>query len=142
MENLFENYRKVWWKFFNCSDTVRWSNILSQIKLLFTIPVSNRHLKKCFSQIKILKTDQRSSLNEERLHNLLRIWLGRATSNPMGCKIAVKLWWDDKTHRTNRSTHTVMYNTHFYRKHYMYTFLQVIYVQCMFFTSFINIIIK
>lgn len=53
--NLTENYRKVWWKLFNSSDSVRWSNILSLIELILTIPLSNGHLKRCFSQIKILK---------------------------------------------------------------------------------------
>ena len=67
--NLTENYRKVWWKLFNNSDCVRWNNILSLIEMLFTIPVSNGHLERCFSQMKILKTDKRCSLSEKGLMN-------------------------------------------------------------------------
>ena len=102
--NLTENYRKVWWKLFNNSDSVRWSNILALIELLFTIPVSNGHLERCFSQMKILKTDKRSSLNEQRLDNLLRIQLEGPSPNQWDAKGAVQLWWNDKTRRTDRSS--------------------------------------
>ena len=40
---------------FNCSDTVRCSFL---VELLFTILVSSGYLERCFSQMKILKTDK------------------------------------------------------------------------------------
>jgi len=102
--NLTKNYRKVWWKLFNNSDSVRWSNILALIELLFTIPVSNGHLERCFSQMKMLKTDKRSSLNEQSLDNLLHIRLEGPSPNQWDVKGAVQLWWNDKTRQTNRSS--------------------------------------
>ena len=89
--NLTENYQKVWWKLFNNSDSIRWSNILSLIEMLFIIPVSNGHLERCFSQVKILKTNKRSSLNEQRLDNLLRIRLEGPPPNQWDATGAVQL---------------------------------------------------
>ena len=54
----------------NCSDAVRCPFL---IELLFTILISNGHLERCFSQMKILKTDQSSSVNKEGLDNSLCI---------------------------------------------------------------------
>jgi len=49
--------------------------------MLFTIPVSNGHLERCFSQMKVLKTDKTCCLSEKRLDELLRI---RLESPPLG----------------------------------------------------------
>jgi len=97
--NLTENYRKIWWKLFNCSDSARWSNILSLIELLFTISISNEHLERCFSQMKVLKTNKRSSLNKQSLDNLLCLRLEGPPPNQWDATGAVQLWWDDKTRR-------------------------------------------
>ena len=50
-----EDYRVIWWKLFNGPDPTRWSNILSVAELLFCIPVSNCHLERVFSQLKLIK---------------------------------------------------------------------------------------
>ena len=85
--SLTENYRKVWWKLFNNSgNNNRWSNILSLVELLFNIPISNEHLERCFSHMKILKTNKRSSLGEEKL---LRIHLEGPPPNQWSAKSAV-----------------------------------------------------
>ena len=102
--NLMENYRKVWWKLFNNSDCVRWNNILSLIEMLFTIPVSDGHLERCFSQMKVLKTDKRCSLSEKRLDKLLHIHLESPPLGQWDAKGAVQLWWQDKTRRPTRTT--------------------------------------
>ena len=71
--------------------------------MLFTIPVSNGHLERCFSQMKILKTDKRCSLSEKRLDELLRICLESPPLSQWDAESAVQLWWQD---RTQRPTHT------------------------------------
>lgn len=72
--NLVQNsYKGVWWKLYNCPDSPKWNNILSLVELLFTIPLSNGHLERCFSQLKITKSDRRICLKEDRLDSLLCI---------------------------------------------------------------------
>lgn len=57
--NLVTNsYKEVWWKLFNCPDTINWKNILSLVELIFSIPLSNGHLERCFSQLKITKSNR------------------------------------------------------------------------------------
>jgi len=90
--NLTESYRQVQWKLSNNSDCVRWNNILSLIEIVFTIPVSNGHLVRCFSQMKILKTDKRSSLSEKRLDGLLRICLEGPCLSQWDVNNTVLLW--------------------------------------------------
>lgn len=36
-----EDYRVIWWKLFNCTQSIKWMNLLTLVKLLFCIPVSN-----------------------------------------------------------------------------------------------------
>ena len=46
--------------FFNRPSTKHWTNILGLVELLFSLPVSNGHLERVFSQ---LKSDRRKSLH-------------------------------------------------------------------------------
>ena len=71
---------------------------------MFTIPISNGHLERCFSHMKILKTNKRSSLGEEKLDGLLQIHFEGPPPNQWSAKSAVQLWWNDKTRRPNRSS--------------------------------------
>ena len=53
--NLVQNsYKEVWWKLQNCADTFKWSNILSLVELVFVLPLSNGHVERCSSQLKLL----------------------------------------------------------------------------------------
>ena len=105
--NLVQNpYRVVWWKLFNSPDAIKWENILALVELTFTIPLSNGHVKRCFSQLKLTKTDRRTSLGEDRLDHLLRIRLEGPPLQVWDATTAVGLWWTDKTRRLNSSAHS------------------------------------
>ena len=93
-----EDYRVTWWKLFNGPDPTRWSNILSVAELLFCIPISNGHLERMFSQLKLVKSDRCSRLGEESMDNLLHIELD---APPLEHWDALNLWWKDKTRRLN-----------------------------------------
>lgn len=67
------SYAHVWWKLYNCPDTLKWKNILGLVELLFTIPLSNGHLEQCFSQLKVIKSDRRSCLKEDRIKFVLKL---------------------------------------------------------------------
>ena len=94
-----EDYRVIWWKLFNGPDLTRWSNILSVTELLFCIPVSNGHLERVFSQLKLIKSDRRSRLGDDNLDNLLRIKVDAPPLLQWDSTGAVNLWWKDKTCR-------------------------------------------
>lgn len=68
-----ENYTVIWWKLFNAVDACNWQNILALVELLFCLPLTNGRLERLFSQLKLIKSDRRSSLGEDRLDQLLRI---------------------------------------------------------------------
>ncbi len=72
--NLVQDpYSVVWWKLFNSCDAKKWNNILTLVELTFTIPLSNAHVERCFSQLKLTKTNRRTSLGEDHLDHLLQI---------------------------------------------------------------------
>ena len=98
-----KSYAHVWWKLYNCPDTSKWPNILGLVKLLFTIPLSNGHLEQCFSQLKVNKCDRRSCLKEDHLDNLLRIKIEGPPLKEWESEQAVKLLWEAKMRRVNRS---------------------------------------
>ena len=97
------SYKEVWWKSFNCPDTVKWSNILSLVELIFLIPLSNGHLERCFSQLKVMKWNRRSCLKRDHLDSLLRI---KIPLDERQRKDAIRLWFQAKTRRVNRSSDT------------------------------------
>lgn len=105
-----EDYRVTGWKLFNSPDPTRWSNILSVVELLFCIPVSNGHLERMFSQLKLIKTDRRSQLGEESMDNLLR----KVETPPLeqwDATGALNLWWEPQV-ECRRSTSRAIFNTH------------------------------
>ena len=61
--------------------------------------MSNGRLERLFSHIKIIKSDRRSCLNEDRLDNLLRISVEGPPLSQWDSSGAVDLWWNDKTRR-------------------------------------------
>ena len=102
--NVVQNsYKEVWWKLYNCADTPKWSNFLSLVELIFVIPLSNGHVERCFSQLKLTKSDRRSCLKQDRLDNLLRIRIEGPPLDKWKSDKAIQLWWGDKTRRVNRS---------------------------------------
>jgi hypothetical protein len=68
-----EDYKQIWWKLYNSVDAKRWVNILTLVELLFCLPMANGHLERVFSQMKIVKTNRRTSLSEDTLDHILRI---------------------------------------------------------------------
>ena len=67
------DYKVVWWKIFNSVDVKSWPNVLGVIELLFSLPLSNDHLERVFSQLKLIKNDRRINLTEDRLDQLIQI---------------------------------------------------------------------
>ena len=63
----------IWWKLFNAPVSKEWSNILGLAELLFSLPMSNGHSERIFSQLKLIKTNRRTGLGEGRLDSLLCI---------------------------------------------------------------------
>ena len=68
-----DDYKVVWWKIFNSVDAKSWHNVLGVIELLFSLPLSNDHLERVFSQLKLIKNDRRINISEDRLDQLIRI---------------------------------------------------------------------
>ena len=91
-------YQVLWWKLFNAVDAKKWTNILSLVELLFCIPVSNGHVERVFSQLKIIKTERRTCLGEDRLESL--IVADAPSLSQWGASGAVERWWNDKTRRS------------------------------------------
>ena len=89
----------VWWKLFNSSNAKNWGNILGLIELLFCLPMSNGHVERVFSQLKVIKTDRRTGLGEDRLDSLLRITTTGPPLSEWDPTHAVELWWSDKRRR-------------------------------------------
>ena len=96
-----DDYKVIWWKLFNSPDNTKWTNILAVVELLFCLPVSNGHLECVFSQLKLVKSERRTCLGEDRLDQLIRINLEAPVLAQWDPSSAVKLWWQDKTRRLN-----------------------------------------
>ena len=73
-----EENNVIWWKLFNSPSAKEWANILGLVEMLFCLPMSNGHLERVFSQLKLIKTNRRNCLSEDRLDSLVRI----ATTGP------------------------------------------------------------
>ena len=101
--NLMQDYKITWWKLFNSSDSSKWENILAVAELLFCLPVSNGHLERIFSQVKLIKSERRSCLGEDKLDELVRINVESPPLSKWDSESAVDLWWRDKIRRVNVS---------------------------------------
>ena len=69
---------KIWWKLFNAANASKWGNALSLVEFLFCFPMANGRLERVFSSLKLIKTDRRNRLGEDRLDHLVRF-------PPVGC---------------------------------------------------------
>ena len=100
LDLVTKDANEVWWKLFNSTNAKKWGNILRLVELLFSLPMSNGHVERVFSQLKLIKTVRRMCLGEDRLHSLLRI----STSSPpllqWNASQSVQLWWSDMKRRS------------------------------------------
>ena len=100
---MTNSYKVVWWKLFNSPDAKKWFNVLTLVELIFTIPLSNSSVERCFSHFNFIKTNRRASLKEDSLDHLLRINVEGPSFLEWDPRPAVSLWWKDKTRRMNIS---------------------------------------
>ena len=96
-------YQEVWWRLFHAPCASRWSNILTLAELLFSLPASNGKLERCFSTMKIVKTDRRCSLNNNTLDDLL-LNTNKVPVQDFNPETAVNLWWKAKTRPSQQPT--------------------------------------
>ena len=61
--------------------------------------MSNGHIERVFSQLKVIKTNRRACLGENRLDSLLRISTTAPPLSQWDATRAVELWWSNKTRR-------------------------------------------
>ena len=94
-----EDYRTIWWKLFNAANASRWGNALSLVELLFCFPMANGRLERVFSSLKLIKTDRRNRLGEDKLDNLVRIAVDGPPFHQWDATDAVQLWWKSTTQR-------------------------------------------
>ena len=102
------DYQAVWWRLFNCPCSGEWRNCLGLIELLYSLPASNAKLERIFSQLKTIKTDKRSLLNNEQLDDLLSLNADAIPLETFDANPSIDLWWQDKRQRLNQR----------HRKHY------------------------
>ena len=96
------NYHAVWWRLFHAPAASEWSNILSLVELLFSLPASNGKVERVFSQMKEIKRNKRSLLSNETLDDLLLISTAEVSMTQFDADPAIKLWWNDKVRRPVR----------------------------------------
>ena len=65
-----DDYKIVCWKLF---DSKKWSNFMAVVKLLFCLLNSNGWVKRVFSFLKFIKTNQRTCLKEDTFDYLMKI---------------------------------------------------------------------
>ena len=97
-----DDYKINWWKIFNAVDAKKWANVLKVIELLFCLPVSNGHLERVFSQIKLIKNNRRTCLRESTLDQLIRINVEGPPLSEWDSSFALNLWLKEKSRRLNQ----------------------------------------
>ena len=97
-----EDYKVLWWKLFNAVDSGQWKNVLGVVELLFCLPMSNGHLERVFSQLKLIKVNRRTCLGEDTLDRLIRINVEGPPLSKWDASGALELWQKDKIRRVNR----------------------------------------
>lgn len=97
-----DSYKVLWWKLFNSFDSKRWSNLLILVELLFCIPMANGRVERVFSQMKFIKSNQRTCLKENTLDELIRINVEGPPLAQWDASRAVELWSTATHRRVNR----------------------------------------
>ena len=82
----------MWWKIFNSVGAKKWTNVLAVVELLFSLPVSNGRLERVLSQLKIVKSNRRTSLGEDNLDQLVRITVEGPPLSQWNATGAIDLW--------------------------------------------------
>ena len=93
------DYCAVWWQIFHAPTASEWSNALTLVQLLFSLPASNGKLEKVFSQMNIIKTNKRSVLSNESLDDLLLLSIKGPPMKEFSPNAAINLWWKEKLRR-------------------------------------------
>ena len=103
-ENIdqFELWHKI---LLQCKDTNKWSAVKLVIEICLCTPCSNASLERFFNQLKIVKTDQRTTLSDNSLNSILRIKLrGNSVTefNNMYSDSVLKHWYNQKPRRIHQ----------------------------------------
>ena len=93
------DYRAVWWRLFHAPCASEWVNILILAELLLSLPASNGNLQRLFSQLNIIKSNERTSLADDTLDELLMVSTMNSPLKDFNPDKAIDLWWEDKVHR-------------------------------------------
>ena len=94
-------YRAVWGRLFHAPCASEWANMLILAELLFSLPASNGKVERTFSQLKVIKSDKRTSLNNDTLDDLL-IVTSDCSMKDFNPDKAIDLWWQSKTRRPSQ----------------------------------------
>ena len=85
-----------------CKDKPEWRGIALVIEICLCSPCSNATLERFFNHLKVVKTDQRTSLSSSSLNSILRIKLRQIPITHFHDKFAdktVSYWYNDKARR-------------------------------------------
>ena len=96
------DYRAVWWRLFNAPSSSEWSNALTLVELLLSLPASNGKLERVFLQLNVVKTNKRTSLTNESLDDLLLLTSDSVPLKNFCPDDAIDLWWKDKVRRPHQ----------------------------------------
>ena len=92
-------------------DSKHWSNVLGLIEDLFCLPLSNGHLERVFSQLKLIKTHHHTSFSEERLAQLVRINVEGPPLEKWDASNAMELWYKQKSRHLTASSRTTAHGS-------------------------------
>ena len=97
-----QDYRRVWYTLHTIHDAAKWSNILVVSELLFSLPFTNSKVERSFSNLKVIKSERRTSLHTSTLDDLLEINIEGPQFEDFNADHAVELWWADSVRRPNQ----------------------------------------
>lgn len=101
------DYQTVWWRLFHAPNAGEWNSPLVLAQLLFSLPVSNGKLERCFSTLKVIKSEKRSSLSNESLDDLLTLNVDAIPLKMFNPDASIELWWKEKVRRPNQQPRKV-----------------------------------
>ena len=96
------DYHSVWWRLFHAPCSSEWTNTLSLVKLLFSLPASNGKLERVFSLLGIIKVNKRSLLSIEALDDLLLLNSDKTPMDKFDRDPAIDIWWSSKARRPSQ----------------------------------------
>ena len=95
----------MWYKLYTAHDARKWPNVILVSELLFSLPFTNSIVERAFSDMKIVKTNRRTSysLLSSTLDDLMEINVEGPELENFSPDHAVQLWWSDRTRRPNQA---------------------------------------